>query len=73
MVTKTSDGYTWEPTVGVATGLESDAVVKPARSVASLNKVYDVVVIGAGYAGLSAARDLSSLRTFVHVSALWVL
>lgn len=61
MTTKTSDGYVWEPTTGLRAGLESDAVVKPARSLAGGNKVYDAIVIGAGYAGLAAARDLSLL------------
>lgn len=52
----------WEPHTGFKTGIESDAVISPARSFTNAaNKVYDVVVIGAGYAGLAAARDLSLL------------
>ena len=60
MAPKTSDGYLWTPAEGVQRGaLETDAVVSPQRSVhGSKDKVYDAIVIGAGYAGLAAARDL---------------
>ncbi|CVL02554.1 probable monoamine oxidase N [Fusarium mangiferae] len=61
MTPKTRDGHIWEPSTGFQKGLESDAVISPQRSVSSANKVYDVIVIGAGYAGLAAARDLSQL------------
>ncbi|KAF5689588.1 monoamine oxidase N [Fusarium circinatum] len=62
MTPKTKDGHIWEPHTGFQKGLESDAVISPQRSVSSPNKVYDVIVIGAGYAGLAAARDLSQLN-----------
>lgn len=63
MTNKTSDGYTWERETGVARGLQTDAVISPQRAtVDAPGKIYDVVVIGAGYAGLCAARDLSALR-----------
>lgn len=61
MTPKTRDGHVWEPQTGFKTGIESDAVISPARALNNANKVYDVVVIGAGYAGLAAARDLSLL------------
>ncbi|KAF5005118.1 hypothetical protein FDECE_8438 [Fusarium decemcellulare] len=63
MTPKTRDGHVWEPHTGFKTGIESDAVISPARSViAATNKVYDTIIIGAGYAGLAAARDLSLLN-----------
>ncbi|KAF5586874.1 monoamine oxidase N [Fusarium subglutinans] len=61
MTPKTKDGHVWEPHTGFQKGLESDAVISPQRSVSSTSKVFDVIVIGAGYAGLAAARDLSQL------------
>lgn len=63
MSKRTADGYLWEEEGGVIKGLDTDAFVSPQRAtVGSPGKVYDVVVIGAGYAGLCAARDLSALR-----------
>ncbi|KAL9473859.1 hypothetical protein ACSS6W_008239 [Trichoderma asperelloides] len=59
MTGKTVDGYSWEQTTGVVSGLETDAVVRPPQSLSIRDKVYDAVVIGAGYAGLAAARDLA--------------
>ncbi|KAK1763316.1 hypothetical protein QBC33DRAFT_549916 [Phialemonium atrogriseum] len=59
---KTSDGYAWDRQAGVRPGLESDAVVTPPRSVRTATKVYDAIVVGAGYAGLAAARDLAKLN-----------
>lgn len=61
---KTSDGYAWDRQAGVRPGLESDAVVTPPRSVRAATKVYDAIVVGAGYAGLAAARDLVKLSAF---------
>ncbi|KAL0938625.1 monoamine oxidase n [Colletotrichum truncatum] len=60
MTSKTSDGYQWtSDSKTVQRGLETNAVIKPPRrGDFSLNRVYDAVVIGAGYAGLAAARDL---------------
>ncbi|KAL3294164.1 putative monoamine oxidase N [Colletotrichum asianum] len=59
---KTNDGYEWTPkSVSVSKGLESDAVVQPPRRLESTpNRLYDTIVIGAGYAGHAAARDLST-------------
>ncbi|ETS77698.1 hypothetical protein PFICI_09760 [Pestalotiopsis fici W106-1] len=61
MATKTGDGYTWDRASGVLPGLETEAVISPRRSVSG-NTIYDVIVIGAGYAGLAAARDLAHLQ-----------
>lgn len=56
----TSDGYTWTSASGVVPGLESEAYVSPQRSGARESHTYDVIVVGAGYAGLAAARDLAT-------------
>lgn len=55
-----SEGYTYTKKGGLATGLCSYGVIQPERKIrqGEENKVWDAVVIGAGYAGLIAARDL---------------
>ena len=64
----TTDGYHYEPATGLVAGLHTAAVVAPPTSpgLASLpaDHVFDVIVVGAGYAGLTAARDaaVSGLR-----------
>ena len=55
----TRDGFEYVPGSGKRKNLSSKAVVEPDESQVSENEIYDVVVIGAGYAGLTAARDLS--------------
>ncbi|PWY64567.1 flavin-containing amine oxidase [Aspergillus eucalypticola CBS 122712] len=54
-MSRSSEGYLWTPKQAT-TGLPTDAVHP---STPTLLTHYDVVVIGAGFAGLIAARDLS--------------
>lgn len=56
----TSDGFSWTAEQGTqAGGLHTRSVVQPStRLERPANHVYDTIVIGAGYAGLAAARDL---------------
>ena len=60
-IPRTTDGYHYEPATGLVAGLHTAAVVAPPLSpgMASLpaDCVFDVIVVGAGYAGLTAARD----------------
>ncbi|RDW87971.1 hypothetical protein BP6252_00003 [Coleophoma cylindrospora] len=49
------DGCVWRATTGLRKGLPSKAVHS---SSANLHEEYDVIVIGAGFTGLTAARDL---------------
>ncbi|KXH42329.1 lysyl oxidase-like protein 2/3/4 [Colletotrichum nymphaeae SA-01] len=53
----TRDGYLWTPS-GETTGLSTKAVVDSTPE-SFITKTYDVVVIGTGFAGLIAARNLS--------------
>lgn len=56
----TTDGYSWTKAKGTRKGgLRCRGVVVPAEK-RSADKVYGVIVIGAGYAGLRAARDLTT-------------
>lgn len=54
-MTRSKEGFLWTPNDSVK-GLETNAVTQSSTSVSA---DYDVVVIGAGFAGLVAARDLS--------------
>ena len=64
----TTDGSHYEPATGLVAGMHTAAVVAPPMTpgLASLpaDCVFDVIVLGAGYAGLTAARDaaVSGLR-----------
>jgi lysyl oxidase-like protein 2/3/4 len=52
---RSSEGYLWTAT-GSTQGLETKAVIS---SPTSCSTSYDIVVIGSGFAGLVAARDIS--------------
>lgn len=55
------DGFLWNSGQST-TGLETDAVVSSSEIIGD---EYDVVVIGAGFAGLTAARDLGQLKVLI--------
>lgn len=65
---KSADGYQWTPQGGAEQGLPTLGVIKPATNVNSSQQVYDVIVVGAGYAGLTAARNAA--RTGLNVLLL---
>lgn len=55
----TDDGYHWTRSTGMQQGvLRCKGVVDPPSRIDNSFLEYDVVVIGAGYAGLIAAREL---------------
>ncbi|KAL1873125.1 hypothetical protein VTK73DRAFT_1086 [Phialemonium thermophilum] len=62
MSQKTRDGYSWTPETGLKKGqFACKGAVSPSRSVkAPSSFVYDVLILGGGYAGISAARDLTN-------------
>jgi monoamine oxidase len=51
------DGYYWTKEEGLKAGVPSIGVVTPQSNISSPEDAYDVVVIGAGYCGLTAARN----------------
>jgi monoamine oxidase len=61
---RSTEGHQWTLENGHSCGLRTDAVV---GSSPTLQAQYDAVVIGAGFAGLTAARELSRHQ---HLSVL---
>ncbi|KAL5360625.1 amine oxidase [Aspergillus floccosus] len=58
--TLSKDGHVYTKRYGLVGGLNTYAVIQPDRKVRSVDEdnVWEVIIIGAGYAGLVAARDL---------------
>lgn len=54
------EGFQWTPETGLKAGAPCLGVIQPPSVVASADEVYDVAVIGGGYTGLSAIRDLTT-------------
>lgn len=58
------EGSQWTKEGGLGTGLPSFGVIKPETNLKPKTRseyVYSIAIIGAGYAGLTAARDLTSI------------
>ncbi|KAJ5753283.1 hypothetical protein N7520_010200 [Penicillium odoratum] len=53
------DGFQWTPETGLAPGVPSIGVISPPINVTSSSTVYDAIVVGGGYSGLTATRDLT--------------
>ena len=54
----TKDGYKWTAAIGLTSGLPCAGAIDPSPS-SKTGSHYDVVVVGAGFAGLIASRDLA--------------
>jgi hypothetical protein len=52
------DGFQWTPETGLTQGVPSIGVISPSSNIASTSGPWDAIVVGAGYTGLTAARDL---------------
>lgn len=55
-----SEGHTYTKQDGLVAGLRTYGVVQPERKIRQVDdgNVWEAIVIGSGYAGLIAARDL---------------
>lgn len=59
------EGWQWTPSSGLKAGLPSIGVIEPAQRLHSSKDPLDVIVIGAGYTGLTAARDTSTNGSYL--------
>lgn len=54
------DGFAWTKATGLRSGIPCIGAIQPPTNVTGSSDVqYDVIVAGAGYSGLTAARDAS--------------
>lgn len=57
------DGYSWTKADGLRPGIPCIGAIQPPSNVKDAQE-YDVIVVGAGYSGLTAARDASVAGAF---------
>jgi len=53
------DGYSWTDSQGLKAGVPTIGAISPPSNLKDSNTKYDVIIVGAGYCGLTAARDAS--------------
>lgn len=51
------DGYRWTEKEGLVQGVPTIGLIQPPSNVGNNDTVYDVIIVGAGYSALTAARD----------------
>lgn len=56
---RTREGFEWTKPNGLQRGLPTIAAISPPTSLGPNTDSFDAIVIGSGYAGLTAARDLT--------------
>ncbi|KAJ4154152.1 hypothetical protein LMH87_010613 [Akanthomyces muscarius] len=54
-----TDGFSWTKADGLRPGIPCVGAIQPPTNIKSADIEFDVIVVGAGYAGLTAARDIS--------------
>lgn len=57
---KSREGWQWTPDTSLQAGLPSIGVIEPSQNIHNPKEIFDVIVVGAGYTGLTAARDTST-------------
>lgn len=51
------DGYQWTEQEGLRKGVPTIGLIQPPTNIRSKDQVFDVIIVGAGYTALTAARD----------------
>lgn len=60
------DGYSWTEEQGLKAGVPCVGAIQPPSNLNDASpKVFDVVVVGAGYCGLTASRDAAVSGKFL--------
>ncbi|KAH7086059.1 monoamine oxidase N [Paraphoma chrysanthemicola] len=54
------DGYQWTRTAGLKTGVPTIGAIQPPSNLKGSEGEFDVLVVGGGYCGLTAARDAAN-------------
>lgn len=69
MTAKTAESFSWTREGGLKSGgFHCKGTIIPSVHIQSAkNTTYDVLVVGAGYAGLAAARDLTNAGKSLEV------
>jgi len=67
------DGYQWTEASGLVRGVPSIGVIHPPTDIEDAQEIFDVIVVGAGYSGLTATRDATLSGKFVTGRALHLI
>jgi hypothetical protein len=54
------DGYQWTEKEGLTRGVPTIGLIQPPSNSTGEGTLYDVIIIGAGYTALTAARDATT-------------
>lgn len=54
------DGYQWTAQTGLIQGVPTIGFIQPQSNIKEEDALYDVIIIGAGYTALTAARDTTT-------------
>jgi hypothetical protein len=57
------DGYQWTEEEGLIQGVPTIGLIQPSANCTGEEIIYDIIIIGAGYTALTAARDATASGT----------